>query len=112
MITRGEQQLGALKKNVLATTTTRRAALGDLVANRARVLVDVKKSNALPIDKSTVTAPIDLKNVKPRVDTHWVNEPIRRITTRTNSSLRTSGTAVSTVATGPKLVRVLLNCVL
>lgn len=113
LITRGEAQLGALKKNALATTTTtttttRRAALGDLVANRARGLAETKKANAISIEKSTVaSAAVGLKNVKPRVDTHWANEPIRRTTTRTNSILRSSGTAAyipSILTTGPKLV--------
>lgn len=95
MITRGEAQTGAIKRTALTTTTTavnRRAALGDLATNRARGVVDVKKSSQIVSnEKSTVTTTtIDLKNVKPRVDTHWTNEPIRRTSSRNNSTSRTS----------------------
>lgn len=88
--------------------TTRRAALGDLAnrTDRARGLIDVKKvanHNGAP---ENVLAPIDLKNVKPRVDTHWANQPARKPLSRSDSIKKplVSG-ATASIHAGPKLVK-------
>lgn len=85
--------------------------MGD-VANqyRTRGLIDVKKvANHGSLENSAAAPPaIDFKNVKPRVDTHWTNHPVRKPLTRT-SSLKNplvTGVAAATAAqAGPKLVK-------
>lgn len=118
-------------KAEIIPTATRRPALGNLgrdLGNRtdkARVLND-KKPTTITAAAAVVSAgsnencPLSgsatanaLKNVKPRVDTHWKNDVPRRplVTTRTSSGKLTSSTGgIGSILgpannSGPKLVR-------
>lgn len=51
-------------------------------------------------------APIDLKKVKPRVDTHWTNQPARKPLARGDSLKKPVGLgATAAIHAGPKLVK-------
>lgn len=82
--------------------------MGDLAnrTDRARGLIDIKKVANHNGASENVQAPIDLKNVKPRVDTHWANQPARKPLSRGDSLKKTLvlGATASTHA-GPKLVK-------
>lgn len=90
--------------------TTRRAALGDLAnrTDRPRGLIDVKKvtNHTGLVDVSSATqAPIDLKNVKARVEC-WNSQAGRKPLSRNGSLTKPSITGVSaTNQAGPKLVK-------
>lgn len=106
------------KGDAITTAPTRRPALGNLgkdLGNRtdkARLLNDKKTTATAAISVgSNENYPIngsasivDLKNVKPRVDSHWKNElPARRpLVTRTSSGKLPLSAANSSA---PKLVR-------
>lgn len=104
MITHGDALSVGVKKTALSTattTTTRRAALGNLAnrTDKTRVLNDKKLVSQNSTD-------IDLKNVKARVDTHWKNEPLRKPMLRNNSKVSlTSIGSNGSAQPGPKLVR-------
>lgn len=104
--------LGGIKKaTTISTATTRRAALGNLVnrTDKPRNINDKKVTNQSNSSENVNhTGGIDLKNVKPRVDTHWKNEPLRKPASRTNSVRKASLTSVPSIASvqsGPKLVK-------
>lgn len=108
---------GAVKKTITTVTTTRRAALGNLVnrTDKTRNLNDKKVTNQSNSSENVnQSGAIDLKNVKPRVDTHWKNEPLRKPVLRTNSLIKAPLTSVNrsgigsdstSVQSGPKLVK-------
>lgn len=91
----------------------RRPALGDL-ANRApkpnvaAAGEPTKKGVALNNETENVgtaiIAGIDLRKVKPRVDTHWT-KPITRSHSIKTSAILSKTDATSTIASGPKLVK-------
>lgn len=82
--------------------------MGDLAnrTDRARGLIDVKKVANHNGASENVQAPIDLKNVKPRVDTHWANQPARKPLSRGDSLKKplVLGATASTHA-GQKLLK-------
>lgn len=82
--------------------------MGDLAnrTDRARGLIDVKKIANHAGASENVLAPIDLKKVKPRVDTHWANQPARKPLSRGDSVKKPLGLgATATTNAGPKLVK-------
>lgn len=113
----------ANKKAISVNTAIRRPALGNLGnrTDKARLLNDKKVTTLTGSNEncqlSGSATVVDLKNVKPRVDTHWKSElPRRPIVTRTSSVKLASSTSSSSSTgiasilgpannSGPKLVR-------
>lgn len=122
----GSIRLVGAKKDALTSTqtATRRPALGDLVnrALKSNNIIDPKKTIGQSENENNAGTVIDLKKIKPRVDTHWAKtaqQPIRKIVTR-SSSLRSTSNGVgqqtttaitnalpsnSIAGNGPKLLR-------
>lgn len=96
-------------KNV-ALGQTRRPALGDLV-NRApkpnaAVAEPTKKGVTVHTENENIPVAgiIDLKKVKPRVDTHWT-KPMTRSNSIKSISSNVKVEATSSLAAGPKLLK-------
>lgn len=112
--------MAATKKDtagVSTTVTTRRPALGELVnrthkTNQNNIVIDAKKTTTTTTHQSSTenenlsSVIVDLKKVKPRVDTHWskATQPTRKIVTRSSSLRSNSGTSVTQPTANPPLV--------
>lgn len=102
--------VGGLAAKTAVLGLTRRPALGDL-ANRAPksnagVVEATKKSVILNTENEFVPAPgiVDLKKVKPRVDTHWT-KPITRSHSLKTAAISVNTKTESTIAAEPKLLK-------
>lgn len=98
-------------KNV-AIGLTRRPALGDLVnrapKSNAAVAEPTKKGVISNTDNENVPTLgiVDLKKVKPRVDTHWTKPMTRSNSIKTSTiSGNVKIEATSSIASGPKLLK-------
>lgn len=105
MISHGDAAIAGLKKTTVTSTstTTRRAALGNLV-NRTDKPRAVNDKKAISNSNENLKGGIDLKNVKARVDTHWKNEPVRKPISVSKPSITSIGSTGS-IQSGPKLVK-------
>lgn len=70
-----------------------------------RGLIDVKKVANHTGSTENPPTTIDLKNVKPRVDTHWTNQPARKPLSRNDSIKKPLVTGISATIGQPKLVK-------